>query len=377
MAQVLGPATILNHVLPEGVDSGRIAQWNLRDGTTFPDFMNRTANALGVFNQSLLGEYGFLFNVTTSQWMEYEQGGALTRAPRITDLSRGDMVHGETIAHMLPLIAYGFPVGGSWRFFRDSREAIIRANVNSVMRRLRWGFEIDLLHRLFTNTDDPQGSGYSPGFVRGTSGAIDYVPLPYGGKVFDSSHNHYVHNNTGFGELLDAMIEHLAEHGVSGPYTALVSRADTASYRALRYFTQIISTQTQIIDRGGDTTAAGQRLTYGTIDQGPMPLIGYYDAGNGVIELRASQRIPTGYVALIRTFGINVPGNPLVLRVHDLPIGGDVAFGAFIVPSEADEGGYPLKQFNIEMEYGFGTGEDRTAGVVGRQAGSFANPTIS
>ncbi|MEQ8673293.1 MAG: hypothetical protein RIC84_08760 [Aggregatilineales bacterium] len=376
MAEVLGPHTILERALPTGVDGTKIAEWMMQDGISYSEFANAAALSLGNFNASLVTKWGDLFGVTEEISMEYEDGQSVTPLGEIGDTGKPDLIRGLTKGHMIELTPYGGAIGGSRRYFRDARAAKIAATIKSITRRAEWRFEQKLLGRLFTNTETLIGSGgYNVPWAKGSSATVKFTPPSYSGEDFTQSHNHFVGVNSaslGFGDLLNQLAETLDEHGHMAPFIAVVSKADVAMYNALSNIIKIVSPGIQLIDRGGATSGAqyfvnGQpNVTNGTFAR--------FQSDYGEIELRASSRVPTGYAAMAKSYGVNVPDNPLQVRVH--PAEG---FGAFIVPETVDDKQYPIQSLNIEMELGIGVGMDRTQGAAGYlvSGGAWANPTIS
>lgn len=374
MAEVLGPQVLLDHALPTGWDATRITQWALRDGMTYGELVNTLAMALGDFNQEMVNDWGWLFSLTEEIAMEYEQGGSVTSMPQITDVDKPEPLKGTTIGHMIDLKAYGQGVGGSKRYFRDARSAKVMAAISNLVRRARWRFEIDLLTRWFTNTENAVGSaGYDVPFVRGTGGTVDYAPPAYDGEAFTTSHTHYIavdSDSEGFDQMLLELAETLQEHGHAPPYTAMVSRTDIASYFALTPFVEVVDPVVAIIDRGAESSgnqffARGQR---------PFGQIGYYQSEYGLIELRATARVPTGYAGICKSYGQLDARNPLVVRVHP-----SVGFGTMIQTETTPDDDYPVKQVDVEFEYGISVGADRTNGAACYRVANdtWANATIS
>jgi len=270
---------------------------------------------------------------------------------------------------------YGEAIGGTRRYFRDSRSAKINAAISTIVRKLRWRFEQKLLTRWFTNTENSIGSaGYDVPFVRGTGGSVDFAPPAYDGEAFTTSHDHYVGYNATtpetFANVFNGLAETLQEHGHMAPYTALVSRADVATFLELTSWVKIVDPIISVIDRGGATSGA-QFYAPGQRDFGH---IGYYQSTYHLIEVRATNRLPTGYVGLVKSYGNLDTRNPLAVRVHPA-----TGFGAFVIPETTPDDDYPVKQLDIEMEYGVGMGMDRTNGAAGYlvAGGAWANATIS
>lgn len=374
MAEVLGPLTLQNKALPLGVDGTRIAQWAMRDGVTYGELVNLVSLALGAVNERLLSKWGWLFNITEELVMEYEDGGANKEMDELTDIDTPIAVHGSTIGHMLPFRSYGQGIAGSKHYFRDVRSVQVQAAISAVARRGLNRFERLLINRAFSNTEEAIGaSGYSVPFVRGTGGNIDFTPVAFDGVAFANTHNHFIGYNLSTPLAMDAVLEGLAatlaEHGHSSPYTALVSRTDTALFNALLNKVILVEGVMQI-DRGG-VTSGPQFFANG---QQTLERVGSYQSSLGQIELIASGRIPTGHVFMTKSYGVNNPQNALAVRVHP-----QVGFGLSVVPETIPDNQYPVKQLNVEFEFGIGVGQDRTNGAAGFlvAGGTWAAPVIT
>jgi len=374
MAEVIGPQTLLNKALPTGVDGTRVAEWMLADGISFGELVNRVALAVGDFNQEIITDWGWCFGLTEEIMQEYEQGGTVSEMPEITDVDDITTIHGTTIGHMIDFKHYGRAIGGSKFYLRDARSAKIQAGIRTLVRTARERLEKRLLTRWFTNTENAIGSaGYDVPFVRGTGGNVDYAPLPYDGEAFTTSHTHYLgvdDDSYDWDDLLDQMAEHLAEHGHTAPYTALVSKANVANYMALTGFVEVVDPVISMIDRGAESSGN----QFYAVGSRPFGLLGYYQGQYGLVEVRFSNRIPTLYVGLTKSYGQLDARNGLAVRVHP-----DVGFGAYILPETTLDDDYPIKKLDVVMEFGVGVGEDRTNGVAAYliSGGTWSNPTIS
>ena len=375
MADVLGPMNLLDKALPVGVDGTRLAEWAMRDGVTYAQLAQQLALALGDANQALVAKWGFLFSITEEIMMEYENGGSVVEMDELTDTDKGIPVRGDTLGHMLPLRAYGNAIGGTKRYFRDARSAKIRAGISTLVRRGIWRFEKKLLTRFFTNTEEAIGSaGYSVPFVRGTGGTVDFAPVPYDGKTFATSHDHFIGydsdtNPKTMADVIEGLVTTLAEHGHDAPYTALVARDDIVLFAALTNKVVLVEAALQIL-RGGATSgpqffAAGQQT---------LMRIGSYQSSLGLVDLVASARIPSGYVGMTKSYGQLDGRNSLAVRVHP-----DRGFGLAVVPETTDDMEYPIKQLDVDFEFGIGVGMDRTNGAAGylSTSGSWSNPSIT
>lgn len=374
MAEVLGPLTLLDKALPTGVDGARLAEWAMRDGITYGQLANQVALALGEKNQELVGKWGWMFSITEELMMEYPDGGAVTPMDELTDVDKPVPVHGSTIGHMLPLHYYGQGIGGTKRYFRDVRSAQIRAAISVIVNKGVWRFEQKLLGRFFDSDEESLGSnGKSVPFVAGTAGAVDFAPPAYDGVAFATSHNHFIGYNLStpktMADVLEGLAATLAEHGHNAPYRALVSRADIALFNALTNKVILVDGGLQIA-RGGVTS--GPQF-YATGEQ-TLERIGSYQSSLGIIDLFATNRIPTGVVGMTKSYGQLDSRNALAVRVH--PMRG---FGLAVVPETTPDADFPIKQLDVDFEFGVGVGMDRTNGAVGFlvAGGSYADPTIS
>lgn len=376
MAEVLGLRTIIAKALPTGVDGTRIAQWQLRSGKSYRQWVSEAATALAGWNAEMARMWGWLYGLTEEIMMEYPNGGSVTPMPQLPDTDRIEPKHGTTIGHMIDLIAYGDAMGGTRRYFRDLREAQADADLQRIILSAQWRFEQAILTRWFTNTENSVGtSGYDVPFVRGTGGTVDFAPPAYGGEAFTTSHNHYLgvdSDNLGYDDALNQLAETLQEHGHNPPYNAMVSRADIASYYALPDFIEPLPPNVMVVDRGTTTADTGAAL-FAREDR-EFGRVGSFNSEYGVVVLRATNRVPTKYLGMCKSYGQDNPRNPLAIRVHP-----DVGFGAYIIPETSIDDDYPLKQIDVEFEFGVSVGRDRTNGAVAYlvSGGAWANPTIT
>lgn len=380
MAEVIGYQTILSKALPTGVDGTYLAQWALRNGRTWQQVVNDVATALTGANNELTARWNWLYFLTEDAMMEYPNGGTITEMPVLTDTDDPDPIRETTIGHMIGLYARGRAFGGSKRFFRDMREQQMLANIRGVVEAGRKAFERDLLKRIFTTTDNQIAtSGYDVPFVHSTTGQVDFTPPAYDGEVFLNTHDHYIgyaSASYGLDDVLNGNAEHLQEHGHEAGdmgYTAIVSRADVTSYYALPDFVRPISNKVDMIDRATTAADTGSAM-FSRTGRNKPGLIGWFESQFGTIEVLATSRVPTGYAAVLKSYGEGNERNPLGVRVHP-----DVGFGMYVVPETSGDNQWPLKKVNVEFEYGVGVGRDRTNGVVGYlvSGGAWAEPTIS
>lgn len=380
MSEISGVLTQLNNALPSGVDGTRLAQWMLRDGRPYNEIRADIAAAFNNLNAEILTNWGDMVFITTEDHMEYPNGGSVSDLDDITDLDEVDAKKGTTVGHMLDLRVKGGAIGGTHRFFRDARSAVLTASVRDITQRGRNTFEKALLNRFMTDDSNSLGSsGYDLGFCD-ASGTITYTPPAVGGEEFASTHTHYVgvdDDTKDYDDLLNELAEHLQEHGHTPPYTAKVSTANVASYHALDHFVKPVSDTVVVIDRGSETTG-NRYFEHGQVMVPTMSggghYIGRYISPYGEMMLYATARIPTGYAGLYKSYGINNEKNPIAVRIHP-----DVGFGFYLSEEPSRDEKFPVKKIRVEIEYGVSCGRDRTNGVAAYlvSGGTWADPTIS
>lgn len=381
MVEIAGVSTLAQTALPTGVDGDRIARFMLQDGQSFGDTLALLSQSIAGLNQSLIAKYGFMMYPTDETFFEYEQGGSVTRAPIVTDLSNIEIVGGDTIGHMIAINEHGSAVGGSYKYFSRARSSKLISDVRKVTRRIEWAIEYDLINRLFVNTEYAVGSaGYNVGFVNGTAGNVDYTPPAMHGEVFANTHSHYIgidSDTKGFDDAIEEIVEHLAEHGHTAPYELIVSRADynTGTYAALSGYSEL-KPETMMVDGAGLT---GINRFYMNGTQQFAGIVGHYNSRYGVVNIRPSSRVPANYLAGFKSYGNLATGNPLAVRYHP-----NVGFGIRMAVKQSSviEGSQdysPIEKAMVLFEYGVGVGEDRTNGAVAfvDASGAFSNPTVT
>ena len=124
------------------------------------------------------------------------------------------------------------------------------------------------------------------------------------------------------------------------------------------------------IDKGGTSTGA-QFFSVGSREFGT---VGFYHSQYGLVEVKATARIPTTYSCMVKSYGQLAAANPLAVRVHP-----DVGFGFYVLPETTPDDDTPIKQLDVEFEFGVGVGADRTNGAASflDSSGTYTAPTIS
>jgi hypothetical protein len=363
---LLGVNAMLQFALPSGWDATELQRYALAEGTTYEAIVNDILAALEISNRDLMNDplLGGMFSTTTEQGMEYRQGNTTVGMSERSEYTSADPRRGTTVGHMLPLRSFDRALGWTFDFLRKARRAQLDSDVAAAIYDVRDEFERRLLTRFFSDTDNQLGSsGYDVAFIKG-GGSVAYVPPPFGGLTFTSSHSHFLRYATG--SRVDAVKESaktLWEHGIIGPYEAVVPFVDVTTWSGLSGFIKP--------SRGIDffnVTTTGQAGVM-TMDES---YFGALETDFGVVRLRHTPRLPTNYMGVYKSYGNNDQRNPLKVRYSP-----DMGMGAILLAGDRVRR-YPLEEAIIMHEYGIGVA-DRLNGVAVYFAGSgsYTAPTIS
>jgi hypothetical protein len=375
---------VRNPGLPAGLDGKRLAIWRLKNGRTYEEVRSELAQGFQDYNEEILSIWGDMLTVTDNDFFRYPNGGIVRQMKQLSGGARPETVKGNTSGHMIPLVPWGQSIGSDWRYFRDTFEEEILADITAMVTAGRDLIDQSILNRAFSNTDNLLGdSGYDVGFCNGSpnanTGGVAFAPLKWNGKTFDYTHTHYIGYDSSSGKTFDDVISGLAltinEHGHNGPYTIYASEADVSTLRGLTNYIKPVS-NINIIDRGGATTGNIYFEDGMILAQPPSGAryIGGYDTGYGPAYIRATNRIPTGYMFMYKSYGSLSPKNPIALRIHP-----DFGFGFRIMEIPSAETTWPVKEVDVEAEYGVSCGKNRTIGACGllTPGGTYVAPTIS
>lgn len=359
---VLGFNDLKQFALPTGWDAGEISKYSLVDGTSLGEIYNTAmAGSLAIANELLAHPiYGGLVSVTSEQGREYRDGGTNVMQER-TEYSKPDPQRGKTIGHMYPIKSYDRGLGFTMDFLRKARIAQIDANLSDAYDAVRNTFQIAVLTRAFSDTENLMGSsGYDVPFVK-TGGNVTFTPPNWGGFTHTSSHTHYDRKATNaHATALEDGVKELWHHGITGPYLAIVPFADRSTYTALTNFRAPRRNEVTY------STSANLALVNEEV------FFGVYETALGVVYLHASNRVPTNYLGIFKSYGTNDPRNPLAVRVSP-----DYLF----TPILLGDNGFkisPMENMQLIHEYGVGV-QDRLAAYLCYFAasGDYTKPTIS
>jgi hypothetical protein len=367
----IGPRSTVDLALPAGWDGAALERLRLQDGTTIAAVVQRIVTAVNGINAELRADpwIGGLSFLTTQRTVRYASGGSGSAMDVHTEYGLPPEQRGVSVGHMAPRNKRDMILGWTWDFLNDAIAEDIDADIRFNVDRVRNEFQKAPLTRLFSNAQNTvETSGLDVGMAEGSATGVIYQPpaTPQAPTGFLSTHSHYNKRTTALTAVnIEATVRDVWEHGHPPPYIGLFADADRATLAGLaatgafKYYPR-----------------ASAIINYANTDVARVPEA--YDAvlttAYGDVFVTYSARVPTNYFAIIKSYGVNSPRNPLRWWFND-------RFGAGVVPLA----GKQVRQFPIEglmlyAEYGFTGGPDRTAVSVTQIAASGATydvPTIS
>lgn len=365
---LLGRNDLKQYMLPHGVDPELLIKRTLADGTTYEQVTNEITIALDMNNQALTSDpvYGGMLYFTNEAFLEY-RSDAGSQMERRTEYGRGDPRRGQTGGHMLPIESFDFWLGWTFDYLEKARRIQIQANIQEALGAIADNWRRRPLERFFDNTFYTLAtSAKDAPFVNGTYNELNYTP-PRNGQSFSNTHNHFGRfsdDASGRASAFNAGVTHLREHGIFGPYDVIVPEADIDDWAAVSGF---IKPDRGIHFTTVDATARASILA-------DERYFGIIEGKSGVGRLWSEPRLPTNYMGLYRSFGVNDPRNPLAVNY------GKRGVGAVLMRGEGFRE-YPLENAQIIQEYGFGVNGGRFARINGyaayfNSAGDYVKPTI-
>lgn len=360
----LGPNDLKQIVLPANWDATILNNLSLRDGTTFAAILADINAGLTLVNGANRGGYlAGLYSDTTDATIEYAMGS--TNGFEVhTEYGIPDVKRGVSRGHMIPLTKYDRMLGWTWDFLREARQTQLDADVASAIQDARDLHEKEALTRFFKMESVAVGAaGNSLPFANGGVTDTAWVPPPYGGNTFLSSHDHYFRttdDDAGRLASIATMAETLYHHGHMAPYDLIIPSADAGTWADLTGF----------IGGARPDIAFGSNTSVANVDQMYM---GVFNSDYGTVRVYSTPRLPTDYSGMYKRYGVNDARNPLARRVDPVYFGGDVVLMA---TTEVRE--FPIEKAMLFVAFGFGV-KDRTNGAATYYAGAgdYTTPTIS
>jgi|GEM_PF-1726389 len=360
---------------PDNWDLEYLRKFNNREGTKvqFDDLARDVTAAFTTFNQGLITpQTSWLASyilTTTDPTVKYDVGGSGDELPPVAEHGRTDPVTGSATGHMLPMRDYGGALGWTYWAIRRANKGDLERNIRTLVARAQTTWEKRILTRMFSKASDTVGgTGKSVPFADGGSADSSYIPLPYAGKTFNSSHTHFFRetaDDSGRNSFLSDGAATLWEHGITGPYDLLISDADVSSWTAMSNSTTKSDANFIKPERGV--------ITMQNIDQraqiDEQQYIGVLESSRTYFFVRPVNRIPTGYAGIFRPRGYNSPDNPIAVRYEDgYPLG---------LTLVAEVNHFPFEESQATFTFGAGI-NNRLAGALCKfgASGNYSDPTI-
>jgi hypothetical protein len=379
----LGPRALLDHVTPTGVSSDYIYNWERQDGLTAGEVIAMAATEIGEANQRIASRYAGLFYQTRElfAWYESDTGETgIPMTPEHTEFKDPDGDRAADQGHMYRLKRYKDALSWDSDYLRSASRQRIMYDLRRVARKWENRVDYDFLSRMLRDDEHAVGSsGWSPGWAVGTGGNVPFIPVPYRGHKFDSTHTHFKRYNATVTAdnvrtaLLDAA-KNLSEHGhhlANTPKTAFVSYADIETYASMTGFTSLEAPGVEVVTGGSSVVRTVVGVTTGM----PGEVFGFIHTLYGYVELRWHERIPTGYGCMVQTRGAEDLENPMAIRFDEFRNSG---FGLIADPQVDRSINPKLDSITFIAQHGVNVA-DRTAGVTWQiESGgtTYENPVI-
>lgn len=361
----LGINDLKQYALPAGWDASYLKNLQLESGENYEGLIADIAGALSVANGELLSDplYGSLVSTTQEPTIEYSVGVS-NGFESHSEYSNPDAKRAATGGHMLPLLPYDRGLKWTWDFLRRARRAQIEADIASAIADLKNLYQQKILTRLFKSTYDSVASGKSMPLADGGTADSTYVPLlnpSRASSAFTSSHNHITFLSGITQANIETVVANLWEHGFDAPFDMIISQADLGAWSTVANVTGWVSKAAPEIQYGNTTSLA-------RVDES---FVGAILTKYGAVRVRATGRVPTAFYSVYKSFGINDPRNPLVIRESP-------QFGLGAILQAGDHiRQFPLEYAKLFTEFGVGVRERIGAVAMKNHAAAYADPTIS
>jgi hypothetical protein len=349
--------------VPSGWDAAALERIRLQDGTSIAEVINLVNQTVRGVNAELAADpiIGALTYQTTERTVRYRDGGGTTEMDVHTEYGLPVEERGAAEGHMLPRKKRDAGFAWTWDYLNDAIMDDIMTDLQVGADRIRNTFHKAVLTRLFSAAHNTvETSGYDVGLADGNQSTVIWTPAPWDGAAFASSHTHYNERAAVSDANLNLDAKHLAEHGHPGPYWLFVSETDRATYTALANY---VPPNSQGIQLGATQDVA---LV-------PEMFMGAIKTDYGSLYIKPMNRIPTGYYAIVKSYGNNNPRNPLRWWFNS-------KFGAGVYPLTGKQfRQYPIEGLMLYAEYGFGGNTDRTGAAMTEigSGGTYTAPTIA
>ena len=359
-------------VIMAGWDAKEMKAFELADGTTYDRVAAEVRVALSALSQELATDplWASLVSFTDKPELKYRVGAASNMNP-FTEYGKSDANRAERTGHMIPLQAFDEIVGWTWKYLKEADIEDVRADIRNAIDAIRNRWRISILGRILKRGDDSGkaaglgSTGLSAGFATAAANTgVDFVPPQFGGKTFTVDHEHYVATDGGYtvAVFTDAEAE-LKEHGLVPPFDFIISPSDEAAVKAL--------SETSTGANDGFVPVAKSIVAYGANqDLAKLPTISggqsYYIGTISNFKTRVVSGMPAGYGFAFKSYGLNNPMNPLVIRLEK---GSKLPTPILMTDPRAGNGTTPLQNMMLYLEMGVGV-KMRTNGTTRKVNGA-------
>jgi hypothetical protein len=176
---------------------------------------------------------------------------------------------------------------------------------------------------------------------------VDFVPPPYQGKTFASTHEHFNYVNgvsaANWQTGIDELLADLVEHGHPSPFELIVSYADQGTVEDLTEF----------------RSRPQPEVRYGSTQDLAMvgeQYVGVVNTPSGIGRVKVSNRVPQYYMGAFKAYGPRSPRAPLAVRYSD-----DMGLVAALLRGKSYRQ-FPIENLLTFGEFGVGV-QDRTNGA--------------
>lgn len=365
MAAVLGPNDLKQWGLPGGWDAARLMQMSLASGETYAQLVADINAGIAMANARLLADpiIASMVCLSDERAIEYPIGVSNGFEDH-TEYGRPDNKRAKTTGHMAEPVDKDRATGWTKDFLAKARRSQIDADVASIVQDLSNAWQQTILKRWFKETYTAVGSaGKSMPWADGGTADSSYIPPNYPARAtaFAYTHDHIVPLNGITQANVETAVGYLWEHGMDGPWDALVSQADIASWTNTTNLTGFVKTADPLIRYGTQTDLASVGDGYfGVIET----------SSYGPIRLRSTARIPTTYWTIYKSYGPLDSRNPMRIIPPAAGIGATMEFGAVPVY-------YPLEEVFFRLNFEMAIQNRIAAALIINSSGSWSDPTIS
>ncbi len=378
---MFGYTSLDDIVVPSYIDMAALSLERTADGLQYSQLVTEFFAALQAFNGELLRGEGFIGGIiaaasdfSTDREIRVRQG-AITVGEN-AEYVDPDPQKRSTEGWMIGSELFEASLGWTWQGLAKSRADDVRADIADMFRAMRDRFRIAFLERLLVTADvslaEGAGTGKSVGVCGG--GSMTYVPNPYLGKTFDSTHSHIGASATDtsaqlYTELV-TLRRDLAEHGkrssTDAPWLLLHSPDDIAIVEGATDGTNVMYLPfadatylpSQLAERANPAATAQALGAHGTIK------------GTGFFPVEFPGVPDNKYICLpVYPSG----GGRKPLRRWSAPYYGDFTIPLGVVPGRP--GVDTLEKLGIVRDIGFGVAEREGFAVLQLADASYDDPT--